>query len=221
VVDAALANLRAAGSADGRIIWARAAIASAATAADVARLLALIDGDAPIPGFEFDQEMRWEAAIKAAAHGLPGAAERLAAEQARDRSDRGQRALIRAEAAQPRADAKAEAWRRIHDQGYGSFHFTRAAMQGFLWPHQAELVAPYVERFFAQVRDVFETHDHPFARAYMLALYPAHVADPVVLARSHELLATLNGRLPTLSRQLAESADELDRAIRVRRFAEG
>jgi aminopeptidase N len=221
VVETALANLRAASSSDGQIIWARAAIASAASADDVGRLLQLIDGAEPAAGFEFDQEMRWETAIKAAAFELPGADQRLATEQARDRSDRGQRALIRAAASTPQAAAKAETWRRIHGEGYGSFHFTRAAMQGFVWLHQSALVQPYGERFFEQVREVFETRDHPFARAYMLALYPGHSADPAVVARTHELLATLDGRLPTLSRQLAEAADELDRSIRVRRYAAG
>jgi aminopeptidase N len=221
VFETALANLDAATTDDGRINWARAAINCAISAADVGRLLRHIDGAQPVAEFELDQEMRWEVAIKAVAFDVPGADARLATEQARDRSDRGQRALIRAAAAAPRAEAKAEAWQRIHGAGYGSFHFTRAAMLGFLWPHQAQLVAPYAERFFAQVREVFETRDNPYARAYMLSLFPAHTADPKVLARAQELLATLDGRLPTLSRQLAEAADELERAIRVRRHAEG
>jgi aminopeptidase N len=93
-------------------------------------------------------------------------------------------------------------------------------MMGFFWPQQDELVGPYVDRFFARIREVFETRDHPFARSYLLALYPAYSADPTVLQRSQELLASLNGSLPTLSRQLAESADDLERQIRIRAFAE-
>ncbi|MDP8905224.1 MAG: aminopeptidase N [Chloroflexota bacterium] len=218
--EAALDNLRAASEPDARIIWARAAIAWAERPVHVERLIRLVDGEEPVPGFTFDQEMRWGVAVKAVAHDLPGAEGRLEAERERDRSDRGQRALIRAEASAPRAAAKEKVWRRIHGEGYGSFHFTRAAMQGFFWPNQVDIVEPYVERFFEQVREVFETRDHPFARAYVLALFPAYRADPAVLERSRELLASLDGKLPTLSRQLAEAADELERAIRVRRYAE-
>jgi aminopeptidase N len=221
MVQAALANLRAASVADARIIWARAAIAWAERPADIEQLIALADGRQAIADFEFDQEMRWSLAIKAVAYGLAGAAERLAAERERDQSDRGQRALIRASASEPTGSAKEQAWQKIHGEGYGSFHFTRAAMQGVFWRNQAELVDPYVDRFFDRLREVFETRDHPFARSYLLTLYPAYRADPYVVERSRMLLAGLDGELPTLSRQLLEVTDELERAIRVRRYAEG
>jgi aminopeptidase N len=218
--ETALERLRNSASEDGQIIWARATIASAATREDVDRLIELREDRSAIGGFEFDQEMRWEIAVKAVAYGLPGGTEQLAVEARRDPSDRGQRAQIRAGAAQPTAEAKAEAWGRIHGDGYGSFHFTRAAMHGFWWIHQAELLEPYTDRFFDLVRGVFESRDHPFARAYMLAMYPSYRSAPEVLERSRALLANLNGHLPTLSRQLAESADELARAIRVREYAQ-
>jgi aminopeptidase N len=215
-----LRNLEGAGHEDARILWARSAIRAAESRDDVARLVAMIDGSGPVGDFELDQEMRWDVAIKAVAMGLPDG-ERLVQEQARlDPSDRGRRALLQAESARPTESAKAAAWERINGEGYGSFHLTRAAMLGFFWRQQADLVEPYVDRFFDRVRDIFETRDHPFARAYLLALYPSYRADPRVLRRSRELLGQLNGSLPTLSRQLAESTDELERQIRVRAFAE-
>jgi aminopeptidase N len=218
--ETALERLRHADTGDAQIIWARAAISSAATAPDVQRLIDRLDAQPAGKGFTYDQDMRWGIVTKAIAHGLPGAEQRLSVEAARDASDRGRRALIRAEASRPRADSKEQVWQRIHGSGYGSFHLTRAAMQGFFWPHQEELLQPFVPRFFEQVRDVFATRDHPYARSYLMALYPAYRADPEVLARSHRLLESLDGALPTLSRQLAEAADELARAIRVRAHAE-
>jgi aminopeptidase N len=217
----ALEAVGGATSPDGRIIWARAAITAAASRKDVERLAQLRDNPSGLDGFAFDQEMRWEIAIKAVAYDLPGAMDQLATEEQRDHSDRGQRARIRAHAARPTAEAKAEAWQRIHGDGYGSFHVTRAAMQGFWWIHQAELLAPYAGHFFDQVRPIFEKRDHPFARAYMLTMYPSYRSEAEVLDRSNSLLSSLNGDLPTLSRQLAEAADELSRAIRVRERAEG
>jgi aminopeptidase N len=216
----AVVNLKAARTADARIIWARAAIAWAESAADIGRLIALADGKETVAEFTFDQEMRWAVAIKAIAFGVAGAAERIAAEARKDQSDRGRRAQIRAAASAPNREAKDEAWQLIHGEGYGSFHLTRAAMQGVFWNNQAELVEPYVDSFFDRLREVFETRDHPFARSYLLTLYPAYRADPRVVDRSREILSELDGQLPTLSRQLAEVTDELERAIRVRRFAE-
>ncbi len=218
--DSAVTNLKAAGSADARIIWARAAIAWAERTADIERLIDLADGKEQVGDFTFDQEMRWAIAIKAVAFGVSGAQERIAAEARRDQSDRGRRAQIRAEASAPTREAKDRAWQQIHGDGYGSFHLTRAAMQGVFWANQAELVEPYVDSFFDRLREVFETRDHPFARSYLLTLYPAYRADPRVVDRSRALLNDLDGQLPTLSRQLAEVTDELERAIRVRRFAE-
>jgi hypothetical protein len=93
-------------------------------------------------------------------------------------------------------------------------------MQGFFWPHQERLLEAYEDRFFDQVRTVFETRDHPFARSYLLSLYPAYMGEPDVLERSRGLLSQLNGSLPTLTRQLTEAADDLDRVIKVRAFAE-
>ncbi len=219
--EAALANLAAAASDNDRqILWARSAVGVAATAQDVARLAGSVERNEPLNGFALDQEMRWLVAIKAIAFGLPNADALLSSEAGRDRSDRGRRALLRAEASRPTNAAKRDAWQRIHGEGYGSFHLTRAAMQGFFWPQQERLLEPYIERFFESVRDVFSSRDHPFARSYLLSLYPAHLADPAVLERSRRLLSELNGSLPTLTRQLTEVADDLDRTIKVRAFAE-
>jgi len=216
----ALDSLTKAAAEDGRITWARSAIRAAASADDVARLVAIVDGKESVGDFQFDQEMRWFVAIKAIAYGLPDG-DRLLDEQARrDPSDRGRRAILQAHAARPTEAAKREAWERINGDGFGSFHLTRAAMMGFFWTHQADLLTPYVDAFFSQVREIFESRDHPFARAYILSLYPAHNADPLVLEHSRLLLTELDGSLPTLSRQLREAADELDRQIKVRQFAE-
>jgi len=215
----ALSCVAKADTADAEVAWARSAIRAAAAPDDVARLVRIVDGQESLGRFEFDQEMRWAISVRAIAHGLPDA-DRLLAQQAKlDPSDRGRRAMLQAEAARPTAESKQRAWDLINGDGYGSFHLTRAAMLGFFWAHQEDVLAPYVGKFFGRVRDIFEDRDHPFARAYIQSLYPAYRADPHVLDESRKLIAQLNGSLPTLSRQLAEHADELDRQIRVRDFA--
>ena len=52
-----------------RLTWARAAVALARGSADLERLLDLVDGAWSVEDFEPDQELRWQIAIKAAAHG--------------------------------------------------------------------------------------------------------------------------------------------------------
>lgn len=199
-----------------RTIWARAAIAAAATPADLEPFLALADGRDHIDGFSLDQDMRWSLTVKVAAHGLPGAAERLAEESSRDRSDRGARARLKAEVAVPDPDSKRRAWQRIHGAGYGSDYLTRMAMSGFQWRHQRELLMPYREPFFRQVRDMHARSDHALARAYVSYLIPDRWAEREVLERIAALSDELGEGEALLRRQLAEVADDLARMIRVR-----
>jgi hypothetical protein len=115
--------------------------------------------------------------------------------------------------------SKAETWDRIHGEGYGSYQLTRAAMQGFQWVGQRQLLRPYREPLFERVREVFREQDHPFARAYLMNLYPAAWGEPEVLERSRAVLAQLEPEETTLNRQLLEWCDDLERLIRVRSFA--
>ena len=127
-------------------------------------------------------------------------------EAARDRSDRGRRALLRAEASRPTAEAKAEAWERINGEGYGSFHLTRAAMLGFFWPHQQD-AARAVRR--PLLRPACATSSR---RATTRSRGRTCVASTRPTARIRRCSSAragcsqqLNGSLPTLSRQLAEA----------------
>ncbi|MFN8585212.1 MAG: aminopeptidase N [Dehalococcoidia bacterium] len=203
---------------DLQIMWGRALIGMAINAEDIVQFARLADGEVSVPGFTVDQEMRWELAARFVAYGLEGAGARVAAERERDPSDRGQRALLRCETSEPDAETKAEAWRRFHDEGYGSLHLTSAAMSGFQWYVQRELTRPYEERFFEEVPAVFEARPHEAASAYFGGLFPGRV-DQAILDRSERLLAEVGERLPTLARSLREANDDLARAIRCRAFA--
>jgi aminopeptidase N len=202
-----------------RLTWARTAVAVAAGAADLAPLLDLVDGRWSVPDWEPDQELRWNVAIKAAAYDLPGADARLVSEQRRDPSDRGERAMIRAEVGRPQAEVKASAWERIHGAGYGSDYRTRAALAGFQWVHQRTVLAPFRVPFYEHVAEVYATRDHAYAGAYAKALVPDRWAERSELERIRDVAAGLAPDQGLLRRQLDEIADDLDRDIRVRAFA--
>ena len=211
--------LQHAPTSDRQIIWARTLIGLAITPDDINRVIRLADGDLSVEGLTVDQEMRWGIAARATAHGIKGASARVAAERERDPSDRGERAALRAQVAEPSEDVKAEAWRRIHDEGYGSLHLTGAAMGGFHWNVQRELLDPWVWEFFERVPEVFTERQNEFARAYFGNLFPHSRVERAVLDRSQALLAEIDERLPLLARSLREANDDLERAIRCREFA--
>jgi aminopeptidase N len=216
--EVAWSNLQSAPQGDLQIIWGRTLIGIAINPEDVQHFARLADGEVSVPGFTVDQEMRWELAARYVAYGLEDAEARVAAERERDPSDRGQRSSLRCEVSKPDPDVKAEAWRRFHDEGYGSLHLTSAAMSGFQWYVQRDLTRPYEEKFFEAVPGIFESRPHEAASAYFGGLFPGRV-DREVLDRSERLLSAIGDRLPTLKRSLREANDDLDRAIKCREFA--
>ncbi len=218
---AAMGALRAADDPDLRLVWARTAAALATAPDDITELLGLVDGRWSVEGFAADQQLRWTLATKAMAFALDGAAERIVAERGRDRSDRGQRAAIRAQVSRPEAGVKLDAWERINGAGYGSDYLTRAAISGFQWHHQRELLLPYRERFYESVEDVYATRDHAYAEAYLRWLVPDLWAEPSELERIRVFAAGLAADRDLLRRHLIEVADDVARDIRVRAFARG
>jgi aminopeptidase N len=208
-------------SPDDTITWARAAIGSAMTAEDVTTLGKLVDGQIAVPQLELDQDMRWTIAIKHVIHGLAGAQERVKAEAELDPTDRGQRAQLQAEVSVPDPAVKEAAWARFSGEGYGSLYLTRAAMSGFHWWKQREMLAPYTDRFFAAIEGVFRDRDKEFASTFFRALYPSYRVNQDLLARTRDLLARNEGKNAILERAAKEAIDELERAIACREFALG
>jgi aminopeptidase N len=219
-VATALGALQGLPPGDLRRLWLRAAISALADAADAALLAGLLDGTLVLPEVAVDQEMRWGIVTAASAFGLADAAERIADERARDRTDRGERFALTATVAAPDAAAKSEAWARIHAEGYGSLHRTRAAMAGFNHAHQATLLVPYVDAFFAALPGVVAGHENAFSNTYVARLFPAYRVEPEMVARARTLAAAEGDRLPTLRRLLLEAADDLERAVTCRAVAE-
>ena len=201
---------------DAQIVWARTLITVALSPEDIGHTLRLAQGELSVPGLTVDQEMRWSILARAVAFALPDAEALLAAEQQRDPSDRGERALLRAEVSRPDARVKADAWARFTGAGYGSLHLTAAALGGFNWTHQRDLLTLYVDRFFDEVTGVFDSTTWEFAERYFGALFPSYRVEPDTLARTERLLLAQGERIPTLARLLREAGDDLSRALKAR-----
>jgi len=213
--------LQSAALGDAQIIWARALINSAVVPPDIERTARLADGTETVEGLAIDQDMRWTIAIKFVGYGMPGAEQRVAAEAERDPSDRGQRAQLRAKTSYPSATVKADAWDHFGGDGYGSLYLTAAAMSGFNWTNQRDLLEPYVEAFFQSLPDIFRTKEREYASDYFSSLFPGYRVEDPVLERSEIVLAEAGSESPVLERMLREANDDLARAIRCRDFAAG
>ncbi len=202
---------------DIRRYWASTLIGIAAHPDDLALAGRIVDGDEAADGLTIDQDMRWALAVRWSAYGVPGAAARVAAELERDPSDRGKRAVLRAEVSRPDPAVKEEAWRRIHEREYGSLYEREAAMAGFGWREQRDLLAPYSVDFFSQVHRVVAEWQFEEARTYFYGLYPHHLVDDATRRLTAEALAASDDA--RLTRMLREALDDLDRALAVRAYA--
>jgi aminopeptidase N len=204
---------------DLQITWARNLIGVAITPDDIRHVGRLADGELSVPGLTIDQQMRWDIAARYVGYALEGAQQRVDAEKAKDPSDRGQRALLRCEVSVPDLAVKEDAWQKFHGEGYGSLHLTSAAMSGFQWYVQRDMLRPFDERFFEEATKIYEERPQEFTRAYFGALFPAYRVERPMLERSERFLATVSPELPTLIRALREANDDLERSIKCREFA--
>ena len=216
----AKSQLAVAQNSDERILWGRAMFGFAIADDDISESLDIINGKASIKEFTPDQDMRWGVITSAIAAGFENAQSLVAEELANDPTDRGERAALRANTSVPNKETKDQAWDKFTSgSGYGSLHQTAAAMSGFLWWKQADLLTPYVERFFSEVTQVFETEENHFAQSYFGSLFPGYLVDYDLLEKSNRLLEKTPPDNQLLRRMLLEANDNLSRAIKCREYA--
>jgi hypothetical protein len=154
-------------------------VLASVTPRDVEKSWQVAAGETPLEGVEIDQDHRWTLLIRGASLGLPQSSVRLRAEAERDPSDRGERALLSAAAAEPSIPAKRAAWEKIlTPTGHGSVKRTLAAATGFAWPWQRELLAPYLP-LLADALQTLGSSDVTFARDWFRAASFGLWGDPV------------------------------------------
>jgi aminopeptidase N len=145
----------------------------------------------------------------------------IEAELQRDPTAAGQRHAAAARAARPTAEAKAEAWRlAVHDDTLPNA-MQEAVIRGFNHATQGELVAPYLQHYFADIRGVWERRTSELAQNVVVGLFPtwsstisqhtldaadAFLADPEVPRALRRLVS--EGRADVQRALTARAADQ-------------
>ncbi|MFC9244328.1 aminopeptidase N [Streptomyces sp. NPDC057136] len=211
--DATLAHLRAAepGS-DHQLAWARAFATTARTPLQLDLLQALLDGTETIEGLAVDTELRWAFVERLAATGLLDE-EEIAAEYERDKTAAGERHAASARAAQPRAEAKAAAWASVVESDKLPNSLQEAVISGFVQTDQRELLAPYTEKFFGAVKDVWDSRSHEMAQQIAVGLYPSLQVSHATLDATDAWLASAEPNA-ALRRLMSESRAGVERALK-------
>ncbi|KAB1986175.1 aminopeptidase N [Streptomyces triticiradicis] len=211
--DATLAHLRTAeAGGDHQLAWARAFAATARTPEQLDLLEALLEGRESIEGLAVDTELRWAFVQRLAAVGRFDEAE-IAAEYERDKTAAGERHAATARASRPTEEAKAEAWASVVESDKLPNAVQEAVIGGFVQADQRELLAPYTDKYFSVVKEIWDTRSHEIAQQIATGLYPGiHIAEET-LGRTDAWLASAEPNA-ALRRLVSESRSGVERALK-------
>ncbi|MFI2432231.1 aminopeptidase N [Streptomyces sp. NPDC018693] len=211
--EAALDHLRsAAPGSDHQLAWARAFAATARTPEQLDLLAALLDGSETIEGLAVDTELRWTFVQRLAAVGRFDEAE-IAAEYERDKTAAGERHAATARAARPTPEAKSQAWASVVESDKLPNAVQEAVISGFVQTDQRELLAPYTDKYFEVVKDIWDSRSHEIAQQIAVGLYPTIQVSAETLTKTDAWLTTAEPNA-ALRRLVSESRAGVERALK-------
>ncbi|WP_346538677.1 aminopeptidase N [Micromonospora sp. DPT] len=200
-----------AGAPAGGSLQLAAARGLIAASTDTGLLAGWLAGDGVPEGLAVDTDLRWSVLLRLVVLGAAGEPE-IAAQAAADRSATGAERAACCRAALPDAEAKRVAWEIVTSSTVLSNRLVEATAEGFWQPEQAELTAPYVERYFADMPAAARLRTAWTADRVTTLAFPRYaVAQP-----TRELAAALLARddlTPGLRRWVTDLDDDLRRAL--------
>jgi aminopeptidase N len=173
--------------------------------------------DVAVPdGLVVDTDLRWRLLQALVANGAATEAE-IDEEAQRDPTSTGRRQAERARALIPTAEAKELAWQRaVHDDDLPNA-VQEAIIGGFSHPAQRPLLAPYVERYFAEVADVWTRRTSERAQSVVMGLFPSWAIEKPTVDAADAWLAD-DSHPPALRRLVSEGRAGIVRALAAREF---
>jgi aminopeptidase N len=198
---------------DMQLQWSRTLASAARTEEHAAVLRGLLDGSRTVEGLVVDADARWAFLSGLVAIGAAGDAE-IDAEAERDATATGVRRAATARALRPTAESKEQTWQRaFHDEDVpNAVH--EAILQGFWHPAQRELTAGFVERYFEEIRSLWDRRPGEIAKNAVQYLFPP-VVEPRTIVAADAWLADTEQPAP-LRRLVFEGRDGIARALRAR-----
>ncbi|HSX67875.1 aminopeptidase N [Nocardioides sp.] len=197
---------------DHQLALARAYAAAARSEEGAAYVRGLYDGSQALDGLEVSQDLRWVLLTSLAAGGHVGDAE-IDAELARDTTISGQEAASGARAAIPTAEAKERAWEIGVIADDTPNETARRTCANFQVPGQAEVLAPYVDRYLEIAGTLLETRTVWLARLALELCFPRANPSAETLAKVDAWLAASSEVNPAAVRYVSEGRADLARAL--------
>ena len=134
------------------------------------------------------------------------------AELARDATDAGERHAAACRAGIPTAEAKQQAWETLI-AGELTLATFRAVLSGFADPDQPELLAPYREKYFEVVGDVWRNWSSAMAQDFVSGVYAVCPISQETVEMTDAFIGAADPPA-ALRRLLIEGRDDVLRALR-------
>ncbi|NUP81449.1 MAG: aminopeptidase N, partial [Nonomuraea sp.] len=203
----------AAPGSDQQLAFLQAFAPVAVSGADLDLLQGILDGTGVPDGLTVDADLRWTLVTALVSGGRLAEAD-IDAELERDPTATGERSAALCRAAIPTPEAKAAAWDRIVG-GELANHIARTTIGGFQDPHHPELLAPFREKYFAEVGRIYKEWTFDQASSFAVGCFPALLIEPATVQAAQDFLVTEQPP-QALRRLILEGADGVSRALRNR-----
>ncbi|MGL5823596.1 MAG: ERAP1-like C-terminal domain-containing protein, partial [Nocardioides sp.] len=196
---------------DHQLSFARAYANAAHSDDALAFLDGLLDQSVQLAGLAVDTDLRWTFLTALAANGRADQ-DRIDAELARDNTISGQERAAAALTVRPTAEAKAQAWRDVIERDDVPNETQRQIAMAFATPGQADLLAPYLEKYLTAADTIWEDKGTHRASTALEGMFPMPLASTETLARLDDWLAT-SAANPAAKRYVREGRDDMARAL--------
>lgn len=209
----ALAEGAEAGS-DSQLQFVTAFASAAATSSQWDKVRQVRDGGVSFDGLDIDTDLSWQLLVSLAAGGVVSESD-IDAALAADNTAKGGEFAAQAKAALPSTEAKSAAWSSLVDKDDLPNTIVRSAALGFTHPAGRDLLASFVEPYFASLLPIWESRSYKIAEYLIIGLYPAPLANVELRDATRRWLESHAVAAPALRRLVAENLAGVERALSV------
>jgi len=196
---------------DHQLAFARVFVGNATTNAQLETVAGLLDATITWDGLKIDTDLRWTLLRTLVSSGIRGDVE-IDAELEVDNTATGKRQATLALASRPTMNAKEAAWDAVMHNNNLPNTIIEATIGGFQDPDHRDLMEAFVDRYFAELPDVWEEQTMEMAQDITAGMYPVYATSPELITKTNAFLA--NSTMPTLVRLVTEGRDGAERALR-------
>lgn len=203
--------LAAEAGSDHQLAFAKVFIGNATTNDQLETVTGLLEGSIEWEDMPVDTDLRWSMLNALVRAGGKGQSD-IDAELVRDNTATGKRQATLAAASIPTMAAKEAAWTEVFTNTALPNTLIEATIGGFQTPDHPELMSAFVDRYFAEIPQIWKNQTMEMAQVITSGMFPVFVPSPALVQKTNDFLATATHS--TMIRLVTEARDGVERALR-------